>query len=151
MRALALLAAITVMHTALALPRRDLAVRQGEDDLSNDRHVFHHLDRNQRTANRDRERIHRDSAEGSKSYVAKRLPDKPQRAGWRTTAKERVLERRFIQDPDYSQGGSRVGSNSASPASNTMPAQQPPAKAKAEKPGEAQTTAMGDPEAKGQA
>ncbi|KAG8214111.1 hypothetical protein J3R82DRAFT_10872 [Butyriboletus roseoflavus] len=132
MRALALLAAIAVMHTTHALPRHDLTVRQGENDLSNDSHVFHHLDRNQRTANRDRNRTHGDSADGSGLYVVKRLPERPPRDGGWMMARGR--DRRFMQSPDYSQDGSRGGSNSASPASNTMPTQQPPAKA--ETPGE---------------
>lgn len=121
MRALALLAAIAVIHTTHALPRHDLTVRQGENDLSNDSHVFHHLDRNQRTANRNRNRTHGDSTEGSGLYVVKRLPDRSKR--------EAIVDRRFMEDPDYSQGDSRGGSNSANPASNTMPTQQPPAKA----------------------
>ncbi|KAH0828052.1 hypothetical protein J3R83DRAFT_3702 [Lanmaoa asiatica] len=68
MRALTLLVAIAMMHATHALPRQDLAVRQGGDDLSNDSHVFHHMDRNQRTANRDRNRTHGDNAEGSGLY-----------------------------------------------------------------------------------
>lgn len=105
MRALVLLAAITMMHTVHALPRQDLAVRQ--DDLSNDRHVFHHLDRNPRTANRNREHADRGKEEGT--YVDKRLADRVAR------------ERRFMQGPDYSQGG---GSDAAKSASNTTTATQ---------------------------
>ena len=141
MRALALtlLAAITMMHMTHALPHPDLAVRQDGNDLSNESHIFHHLDRNQRTANRDRERLHKDDTEGSGLSVAKRVSDRPQRAGM---AMERVADRRFIQSPDYSQsdsGGGPNGSNSASSASDTMPTQKPSAKA------EKRPTAMGDP------
>ncbi|KAI9571687.1 hypothetical protein HD554DRAFT_1806642 [Boletus coccyginus] len=139
MRALALLAAITMMHTVHAFPRLDLAVRQGQDDLRNESHIFHHLDRNQRTAHRDRERIYKDGAGGSGLSVVKRVSGGPQRAG---TAKEREMDRRFMEGPDYSQGGSGGGtnaSNSASSASDTMPTQQPPAKA------EKRPTAMGGP------
>lgn len=113
MRAHALLAAIMMMHTVHALPRPDLAVRQGVNDLSNDRHVFHHLDRNQRTANWDRESVNRDNVEGSPgAYVVKRLADGPQR--------ERLLDRRFMQGPDYSQGSS----DTVKSASNTTATQQ---------------------------
>jgi hypothetical protein len=137
MRAISLLAAVTMMHTAHALPRPDLAVRQDGNDLSNESHIFHHLDRNQRTANRDREHLHKDDTEGSGVSVAKRVSDRPQRVGMAT---ERVVDRRFIQSPDYSQGGSGGGpngSNSASSASDTIPTQKPSAKA------EKRPTAMG--------
>lgn len=128
----ALLAAIAMMHTTHALPRQDLTVRQGDNNLSSDSHVFHHLDRNQRTANRNHDHIYGDNGEGSELYVVKRLADESQRSGWRKMEKESVVDRRFIQDPDYSQGGS----NSASTASNSTMATQQPA-AKVEKPGEA--------------
>ncbi|KAG9316839.1 hypothetical protein JVU11DRAFT_2908 [Chiua virens] len=95
MRLLALVAAITIMHTAYALPASspDLAVRRGVNDLSNDKHIFHHLDRNQRTANRDRNRVHGDN-EGPGLHVVKRLPDRPQRAKLSEAARkgERVRE-----------------------------------------------------------
>ncbi|KAF8552188.1 hypothetical protein OG21DRAFT_1511763 [Imleria badia] len=127
MRALALLAAIIMIHTAHAFPRPDLAVRQDGNDLRNESHVFHHFDRNQRTANRDRERIDRNDAERSGVSVVKRVSKK--RAGM---ARERVVERRFVEGPDYSQGGGSGGGgpSSVSSASDTMPTQQPP---KAEK------------------
>ena len=142
MRALAILAAITTMHTVHALPspRPDLAALQDGNDLNNESHIFHHLDRNQRTANRDRERLHEDDTEGSGLSIVKRVSDRAQRAGMAT---ERVADRRFMEGPDYSQGGSggglANGSNSASSTSDTMPTQKPPVKA------DKRPTAMGDP------
>ncbi|KAN0091351.1 hypothetical protein V8E55_004917 [Tylopilus felleus] len=133
MRAFVLLAAITMVHTVHALPRPYLAVHQDGDDLSNQSHIFHHLDRNPLTANRDREHPHR-NAERSGPSVAKRTTERPRRA------RKRNVERRFMRSPDYSQGGrSGGGSNSASSASDTMPTQQPPAQA------ERQSADMGNP------
>lgn len=129
MRAL-VLAAITMIFTAHALPRPDLAASQGADDLRNTSHIFHHFDRNQRTANRDREPMHEHSTDGPGLYAVKGLQDKPQQVGRWSMARERAVDRRFMQDPDYSEvEGSQGGSNSGSPASYTMPTQQPPAKA----------------------
>ncbi|KAF8444863.1 hypothetical protein L210DRAFT_3531220 [Boletus edulis BED1] len=138
MRTIALLAAITMMHAVHAIPRPDLAVRQDGNDLRNESHIFHHLDRNQRTANRDRERIHSYDAERSGLAVVRRVSERPQRA--RVAARER----RFMKSPDYSQGGgSGGGSNSqaASSAPDTMPTQptQPPTTA------EKESVSMGNP------
>lgn len=127
MRAIALLAAIITIHTAHALPRPDLAVRQDGNDLGNESHVFHHLDRNPRTANQHREPIDGNDAKGSGVSVVKRVLERPQRA---EVAREREVDRRFMESPDYSQGGGPGGgSSSVSSASDTMPTQQPTAKA----------------------
>ena len=119
MRVLAFLAAITMIHRIHAIPRQDLAVRQGVNDLSNEKHIFHHLDRNQRTANQDRERV--GDVEGSpEADIVKRLVEEREGA-----VREGVVERRFIRGPDYSQGGSPSdGREPGQSAAKTKPTQQ---------------------------
>lgn len=141
MRPLAFLAAITIMHTVHAIPRPDLTVRQDGNDLRNQSHIFHHLDRNQWTANRDRERERKNDAERSGLPFIKRVSERPQRA---RVARERVVERRFMRNPDYSEDddgsddSNSTSSESAASASDTMTTQQPSATATNE------PTSMGD-------
>ena len=125
MRAIALVAAITMMHTAHASPRPDLAVRQGVNILSNETHMFHHFDRNQRTADRDRERVLQavnGNEEGSQgAYIVRRVGEIPEGG-----ARVRAVDRRFMRGPDYSEDGGGGGPDDSDSATSThtTPTQQ---------------------------
>ncbi|KAF9227143.1 hypothetical protein BS17DRAFT_775034 [Gyrodon lividus] len=139
-----LLAAITTMMYAVhAMPSSDLAARKGVNDLANERHQFHHFDRNQRTANQARDGIHGSDVQGSGPFVKSVQEERAQHDKGRKTTKEvKVLEKRFMKNPDYSEGGSGGGSNSVNPAANPTATQEP---ASANSPA---TTDKGDPRAK---
>ncbi|KIJ68052.1 hypothetical protein HYDPIDRAFT_107659 [Hydnomerulius pinastri MD-312] len=121
------LAAIaTKMYAVNARPSSDLGTRVVMDDLINERHDFHHFDRNQRTASQGTG-VHGSNVEGSGLYFVKRVQgEREQQAkGWKMSKESRILNTRFTKNPDYSQGGSGGGSNSASPAAIPAPTQEP--------------------------
>ncbi|KAH7888934.1 hypothetical protein F5I97DRAFT_1925482 [Phlebopus sp. FC_14] len=121
------------------------------NSLRDEKHNFHHFDRNPITAQIGRDTgVHGNNVEGSGVSFEKRererdLAGKEQKRNnwqsssepvqqakrWKMTKEGRVLNTRFIKNPDYSQGGNGGGggdgSNSASPAASPTP-NSPPAK-----------------------
>ncbi|KIJ18532.1 hypothetical protein PAXINDRAFT_8780 [Paxillus involutus ATCC 200175] len=117
---LLIVAITTTMYAVHAMPNSNLAARETVNDLTNERHQFHHFDRNQRTANLDR-----DSIQGSGVHFVKRAQEGvgQEVKDW----KGKGASKRFVRNPDYSQGGSEGGSNSVSPANKPKPTQEAPA------------------------
>ncbi|KIK79130.1 hypothetical protein PAXRUDRAFT_834249 [Paxillus rubicundulus Ve08.2h10] len=71
----------------------------------------------------------RDSIQGSGVHFVKRAQEGggQEVKDWKAATEGKAMSKRFVRNPDYSQGGTEGGSNSVSPATKSEPTQEAPA------------------------